>query len=187
MKPVRLPVSTPKESLDLISTALQGFWGDRIPAETARRVRDYWREFTPPDYPVSDLIKAFDCDADQVVLVQDIPYQSLCEHHLLPFFGMVSIAYIPQGKVMGLSKFGRVTDYYAKRPQLQEQMTQQIGQAIDKYLHPLGVMVIATGTHTCMSARGVLKQGAITKTSFVSGAFEQDLNARQEVLSLVTA
>jgi GTP cyclohydrolase I len=109
----------------------------------------------------------------------------LCEHHLLPFFGVAHIGYIPNGKVLGLSKFGRVTNFFAKQPQLQERLTRQIGLAIDQYLAPVGTIVILEGTHTCMSARGVLKQNAMTRTSYVSGVFKTDLNARQEALSLI--
>lgn len=178
-------VSTLSEQ-ELLSQLLVRFWGDTIPEETARRVLGYWEEFRPNDLDdCSYLFKTFDNDSDELVLVTGITYQSLCEHHLLPFFGVAHIAYIPQGKVLGLSKFGRVLDHFAKRPQLQERLTCQIGSAIDKYLLPAGTMVILEGTHTCMSTRGVNKQGACTKTSYVSGVFKDDINARQEVLQLL--
>jgi GTP cyclohydrolase I len=171
--------------MNLISQALQAFWGDAVPLETDRRVFQYWQEFTSPDFDVSTLFKKFEADYDEIVVVKDIPFQSLCEHHLLPFFGVAHIAYIPVDYVLGLSKFGRVVDYYAKRPQLQERVTQQVGAAIDEHLEPSGTLVIMEGTHTCMSARGVLKQGAITKTSFCSGLFRVDRTARQEALQLI--
>jgi GTP cyclohydrolase I len=153
--------------------------------DTARRVCQYWEEFTPPSYPVGELFKTFEDDCNEIVIVRNIDYQSLCEHHLLPFFGEASIAYIPNGRVMGLSKFGRIVDYYAKRPQLQERLTRQVGESINEHLHPLGVMVQCKGLHTCMSARGVLKQGAETVTSYVSGVFKTDLSARNEGLVLL--
>lgn len=183
MKPVPQVAST--AHINLISQSLTAFWGDIVPEETARRVCQYWEEFTPPKFDVGELFKVFDDDCDEIVIVRDIPYQSLCEHHLLPFFGTVSIAYIPGGKVLGLSKFGRVADYYSKRPQLQERLTRQIGEAINKYMAPKGVAVICEGVHTCMSARGVLKQGATTKTSYLSGVFRTDSNARLECIELL--
>lgn len=185
MKLAPHPVSTLSDQ-ELLSQLLVRFWGDTIPQETARRVLGYWDEFRPDDLDdCSQYFKTFENDSDELVLVSNIPYQSLCEHHLLPFFGVAHIGYIPKGKVLGLSKFGRVLDHFSKRPQLQERLTCQLGSAIDKYLSPTGTVVILEGTHTCMSARGVLKQGAVTKTSYVSGAFKDDLNARQEVLQLL--
>ncbi len=168
-----------------MSQCLTQFWGDKVPQETARRIIGYWSEFKKDKSSCEQLFKTFDCDSDEIVLIKNICYQSLCEHHLLPFFGVAHIGYIPNGKVLGLSKFGRVTNFFAKQPQLQERLTRQIGLAIDQYLAPVGTIVILEGTHTCMSARGVLKQNAMTRTSYVSGVFKTDLNARQEALSLI--
>lgn len=168
-----------------MTSILAQFWGDLVPNDTSKRVLKYWGEFYPSKENIETFFKVFKCDNDELVLIKDIPYQSLCEHHLLPFFGVAHISYIPQGKVLGLSKFGRIVDYYAKRPQIQERLTKEIGDIINSKLSPLGVIVILEGTHTCMSARGVLKQGATTKTSYISGVFKTDFNARQEVLNLL--
>jgi len=121
---------------------------------------------------------------DQIVLVRGIGYYSLCAHHLLPFFGEVKIAYIPHGKVLGLSKFARMANLYARRLQIQERMTQQIALAIETQLKPKGVMVQVTGTHLCMSMRGVECPGAETLTQSISGCFENEPEARAEAIAL---
>lgn len=172
-------------SINSISQALYQIWGEEIPKDTADRVFRYWQEFVPTDKDINDLFKTFECGHDQMVVVSNIPYQSICEHHLLPFFGVAHIVYLPQEKVLGLSKFGRIVDYYAKRPQIQEKLTSQIGEIIQEKLNTLGVMVVLEGTHTCMAARGVLKQGSVTKTSYLSGVFKTEFESRQEALKLI--
>lgn len=186
MKLVPLPATTQKsKNQALLETLLIDFWKGKIELDTARRVLGYWQEFNSTDTDVRDLFKSFECDSDQLVVVRDIDYQSMCEHHLLPFYGKVHIGYIPNGQVLGLSKFGRIVTHFAKNPQLQERLTQQIGTAIMENLSPLGVIVVAEGFHTCMMARGILKQSSSTRTSFISGAFKTDAVARQETLNLM--
>ncbi len=126
----------------------------------------------------------FEEDYRQMVVVKDIDFYSLCEHHLLPFFGKVHIAYIPNGKVTGLSKIARVVDVFARRLQIQERMTTQIKDCIQQTLHPLGVMVVVEAQHLCMQMRGVQKQHAITTTSDFTGAFTRP-ETREEFLRLI--
>jgi GTP cyclohydrolase IA len=123
---------------------------------------------------------------DEMVIVKDIEFFSLCEHHLLPFFGKVHVAYIPQEKVIGLSKLPRIVDMFARRLQLQERMTQQIAQTIDEAIAPLGVGVICEARHLCMMMRGVEKQHSGAVTSAMLGAFRTHKETRDELLSLVS-
>nr|DAM53121.1 MAG TPA: GTP cyclohydrolase I [Caudoviricetes sp.] len=135
--------------------------------------------------PAQHLTKTFDVDHNDIVLVKDIPFNSLCEHHLAPFVGKVHIAYIPSDKITGLSKFGRTVEGYAKRLQVQERLTQQIADAIQETLNPQAVAVIIEAEHTCMSGRGIKKHGATTVTSTMRGLFKENAAARGEVLSLL--
>ena len=123
-------------------------------------------------------------DYSQMVIVRDIDFYSLCEHHMLPFFGKVHVAYIPDGYITGLSKIARVVDIYSHRLQVQERMTLQIRQCIEETLKPLGVMVVVEARHMCMQMRGVEKQNSITTTSEFSGAFNQ-AKTRQEFMNLI--
>ena len=125
-------------------------------------------------------------DASEIVLVKDIELYSLCEHHLLPFTGRAHVAYIPQGTVIGLSKIARIVDVFARRLQIQEQLTVQIADALMKTLHPLGVAVVIEAKHLCMMMRGVEKQNSIMKTSCLLGSFKTDASTRSEFLSLLT-
>ena len=135
--------------------------------------------------PVAILNSAkFSEDYRQMVIVRDINFYSLCEHHVLPFYGKVHVAYIPNGQVTGLSKIARVVDCFARRLQIQERMTKQIRECIQEALHPLGVMVVVEAQHMCMQMRGVHKQGSITTTSDFSGAFNQ-AKTREEFLALI--
>lgn len=123
---------------------------------------------------------------EELVLVKDIPFYSMCEHHLVPFFGKAHVAYIPKGgKVVGLSKLARSVEAVAQRPQLQERITTTIADAIVEKLKPYGVMVVVEAEHMCMTMRGVKKTGSKTVTSAVRGIFEKDAAARAEVLSLI--
>lgn len=126
----------------------------------------------------------FEEDYKQMVVVKDIDFYSLCEHHLLPFFGKAHVAYIPNGKVTGLSKIARVVDVYARRFQIQERMTTQIKECIQRTLNPLGVMVVIEAEHLCMQMRGVQKQHSITTTSDFTGAFNRQ-ETREEFLRLI--
>jgi GTP cyclohydrolase IA len=124
-------------------------------------------------------------DASEIILVKDIELYSLCEHHLLPFIGRAHVAYIPQGKVIGLSKIARIVDVFARRLQIQEQLTVQIADALMKTLHPLGVAVVIDAKHLCMMMRGVEKQNSVMKTSCLLGSFKDDARTRSEFLSLL--
>lgn len=121
---------------------------------------------------------------NQMVIVKDIDFFSMCEHHMLPFYGKVHVAYIPDGYITGLSKIARVVDIYSHRMQVQERLTQQIKDCIQETLHPLGVMVVVEAKHMCMQMRGVEKQNAITTTSDFSGAFNQ-AKTREEFMNLL--
>ena len=123
-------------------------------------------------------------DYNHMVIVKDIDFFSLCEHHMLPFYGKAHVAYIPNGYITGLSKIARVVDIYAHRLQVQERMTLQIKECIEQTLHPLGVMVVIEARHMCMQMRGVEKQNSITTTSEFSGAFNQ-AKTRQEFMNLL--
>lgn len=126
----------------------------------------------------------FEEDYRQMVVVKDISFYSLCEHHVLPFFGKAHVAYIPNGKITGLSKIARVVDVYAHRLQVQERMTTQIKDCIQNTLNPLGVMVVIEAEHLCMQMRGVQKQHAITTTSDFTGAFNRQ-ETREEFMNLI--
>jgi GTP cyclohydrolase I len=127
----------------------------------------------------------FDVDYDEMVIVKDIEFFSLCEHHLLPFFGKAHVAYVPSGKVIGLSKAARRVDVFARRLQVQERLTRQIADAIDEAIHPQGVAVILEAQHLCMMMRGVEKQHSHTVTSAMLGVFKTQMQTRNEFLSLV--
>ena len=127
----------------------------------------------------------FPSDSSEMVLVQDIEMYSLCEHHLLPFIGRCHVAYLPQGRVLGLSKVARVVDMFARRLQIQEQLTLQIAESIQQVTGALGVGVIIEAEHMCMMMRGVEKQNSCTKTSAMLGSFRSDARTREEFLSLL--
>jgi GTP cyclohydrolase I len=127
----------------------------------------------------------FGVDYSEMVIVRDIDFYSLCEHHLLPFFGKCHVAYIPNGKVIGLSKIPRLVDIFARRLQLQERMTNQIASTIRDKIQPLGVAVVCEGTHLCMAMRGVEKQNSYTITSAMLGAFQTQQRTRMEFLELL--
>jgi len=129
----------------------------------------------------------FDVDYDEMVIVKDIEMFSLCEHHMLPFFGKVHVAYIPKGKVIGLSKMPRIVDVFARRLQVQERMTRQIADTIQEAIAPQGVGVVIEAQHLCMMMRGVEKQSSATVTSSLRGVFKTQLQTRSEFMSLVRA
>jgi GTP cyclohydrolase IA len=132
---------------------------------------------------ISDAL--FDVDYDEMVIVRDVEFFSMCEHHLLPFFGKAHIAYVPNGKVIGLSKIPRVVDVFARRLQVQERLTTEIADAITEAIDPQGVAVIMEAQHLCMMMRGVEKQHSATVTSAMRGVFKTQLQTRNEFLSLV--
>ncbi|HHW43689.1 MAG: GTP cyclohydrolase I FolE [Thermoanaerobacteraceae bacterium] len=136
--------------------------------------------------PEIHLEKIFSEDHEEMILVKDIPIYSMCEHHLLPFFGKAHVAYIPRrGRVTGLSKLARVVEGYAKRPQLQERLTTQIADSIMRRLNPQGVLVVIEAEHMCMTLRGIRKPGSKTVTSAVRGSFQRSEVTRAEALSLI--
>src|SRR5262249_28646087 len=136
------------------------------------------------DEIVNDAI--FESDASEIILVKDIELYSLCEHHLLPFIGRAHVAYIPNGKVIGLSKIARIVDVFARRLQIQENLTTQIGDALMKCLRPSGAAVVIEAKHLCMMMRGVEKQNSVMKTSCLLGVFKEDARTRSEFLSLLS-
>ncbi len=137
--------------------------------------------------PDVHLRTTFEADHDEMVMVRDIPLHSICEHHLAPFIGKAHLAYIPNddGRVIGLSKFARLVDGYARRPQVQERLTSQIADALQRSLEPKGVMVVIVAEHLCMSMRGVKVAGSTTVTSAVRGLFRTNVATRQEAMRFV--
>ena len=127
----------------------------------------------------------FSVDYNEMVIVRDIDFYSLCEHHLLPFYGKCHVAYIPQGRVLGLSKIPRLVDIFARRLQIQERLTNQIAETLRAKVDPLGVAVVMEGTHLCMSMRGVEKQNSFATTSAMLGVFRDDARTRMEFLELI--
>ena len=137
---------------------------------------------------VEDVVNGaiFDSDASEIVMVKDIELYSMCEHHLLPFIGRAHVAYIPNGRVIGLSKVARIVDVFARRLQIQEQLTTQVADALMEALNPLGVAVVIEAKHLCMMMRGVEKQNSVMKTSCLLGVFKEDARTRSEFLSLLS-
>ncbi len=133
----------------------------------------------------SHLAKQFTVDNNEMVIEKDITFYSMCEHHLLPFYGKAHIAYIPNGKVVGLSKLARTVDVYARRAQIQEKMTSQIADALEESLSPKGVMVMIEAEHTCMTMRGIRKPGSKTVTTVTRGAFKEDFELQKMFMQMV--
>jgi GTP cyclohydrolase I len=156
--------------------------------ETPRRVEQSLR-FLTSGYTtdIDDIINdaLFSVPYNEMVIVRDIDLYSLCEHHMLPFFGKCHIAYIPDGRVLGLSKVPRIVDAFARRLQVQERLTLQIADTIEQKVRPLGVAVVIEATHLCMAMRGVGKQNSVTVTSAMRGAFHKDPRTRAEFLELI--
>ena len=127
----------------------------------------------------------FKAESSEMVVLTGIEFYSLCEHHMLPFFGTAAIGYVPGDKILGLSKFARVIDVFARRMQVQERMTAQIADALDEILEPRGVAVVTRASHLCMMMRGVEKQGSVTVTSAMRGIFREDARTRQEFMQAI--
>lgn len=158
--------------------------------ETPERVVKAWAEYTAGyGQDAVAVLKAFTDGAekyDELILVSNIPVYSTCEHHLAPFWGVAHIGYIPNGKIIGLSKFDRVVEVFARRLQVQERMTAQLADAIEEALSPKGVGVVIQCRHMCMESRGVRARGSITTTSALRGGLKQNASAREEFMSLVS-
>jgi GTP cyclohydrolase I len=159
-------------------------------AETPRRVADMFYEVFSGigQDPVDELDVLFDAGHDEMIMVRDIPLQSFCEHHLIPFIGKAHVAYIPntRGQITGLSKLARAVDVLAKRPQVQERLTTEIADALETALEPRGVLVVIEAEHLCMSMRGVKKPGSETVTSAVRGLFREHEATRAEAMNLIS-
>ena len=157
--------------------------------ETPARVARMYAEVCSGIHEDPDvhLVRTFDVEHDEMVMVRDIPLYSLCEHHLLPFIGRAHVAYIPQkgGMVTGLSKNVRLVDGYSKRPQVQERLTSQVASAIQRTLDPQGTLVVIEAEHLCMSMRGVAKPGSVTVTSAVHGVFRAEVSTRLEAMRYI--
>lgn len=155
--------------------------------ETPRRVAQMYTEIVGGfDLDAAEVLRTqFDEAHQEMVLMRDMPFYSLCEHHLLPFFGTAHVAYIPRGKVVGISKLARAVDVYARRPQVQERLTSQIADAIMETVDPEGAAVVMRAEHLCMAMRGIRKPGTSIVTSALRGVFETSGRTRGEVLSLL--
>ncbi len=156
--------------------------------ETPARMARAWKEILSGMHedPREHLKKTFETGTDELVLVRDIEFHSVCEHHLLPFYGRAHVGYIPgNGRVTGLSKLARVVEGYAKRPQVQERLTAQIADAVNDVLRPQGVIVVVEADHMCMTMRGIRKPGASTVTSALRGTARSHPETRAELMSLI--
>ena len=156
----------------------------KTPLRVAKAMADLTRGYDEDPIEILNQAK-FKEDYSQMVIVKDINFYSLCEHHMIPFYGKAHVAYIPNGYITGLSKIARVVDCYSHRLQVQERMTSQIREAIQQALQPLGVMVVVEAQHMCMQMRGVERQGSVTTTSDFTGAFNQ-AKTRDEFLKLIS-
>lgn len=156
--------------------------------KTPSRVAKAWQFFSKGYTQNIDVIinnAIFSEDAKDMVIVRDIEFFSLCEHHLIPFFGKAHVGYIPNGKVIGLSKIPRIIDMYSRRLQVQERLTHQVADALKNVLKPKGVAVVLEGRHMCMQMRGVEKQNSFTSTSAMSGQFKKSSETRSEFLAII--
>lgn len=152
----------------------------------ARVARMYAEIFSHGEHDPREALRAtFKEDHHEVVLVKDIPFYSMCEHHLMPFFGRAHVAYIPKGKIVGISKLARVVEAFARRPQVQERLTSQVADLVNEMLRPNGVAVVIEAIHTCMTMRGVKKSGSSVITSAMRGDFRKRITTRTEIMSLI--
>ena len=181
-----------KKRLEEITKELLGLIGEDSTRQglikTPKRVAESWKFLSKGYHQNLDEIineAIFDESAKDMIIVKDIEFYSLCEHHLIPFYGKAHVGYIPNGKIIGLSKIPRIIDFYSRRLQVQERLTNQIATCIQDLLNPKGVAVIMEGRHFCMLMRGVQKQNSIASTSSMLGAFKDQSTTRNEFLKLV--
>lgn len=155
--------------------------------ETPRRVAEMYSELLAGmrEDPKKHLRSVFSENYDEIVLLRDVPFYSICEHHLMPFIGKAHVAYLPKGRVLGVSKLARVVDCFARRLQVQERLTEQIADFIMESLKPKGVAVVLEASHSCMTIRGIKKPGSVMVTSSLRGIFRKDPKSRSEVLGLM--
>ena len=137
------------------------------------------------DDPNTHISRVFNENYDEIVLLRDIPFYSICEHHLMPFIGSAHVAYLPSGKILGVSKLARIVDCFARRLQTQERLTSQIADCLMSNLKPQGVAVVLEASHSCMTIRGIKKPGSVMVTSAVRGLFRKDPRSRNEIMSLI--
>lgn len=176
-----------KKGIELVLEGIGEDTGREGLRETPERIARMYEELCGGmETDVGEILsKTFSVEKTEMVLEKDITFYSLCEHHMLPFFGKVHIAYIPNGKIAGLSKLARCVEVYARRLQIQERMTEQIADALMKYLSPEGVMVMIEAEHMCMTMRGVKKPGSHTVTYAVKGVFEERESLRQSFFGMI--
>ena len=181
-----------KKRLEEITKELLGLIGEDSTRQglikTPKRVAESWKFLSQGYHQNLDEIineAIFDESAKDMIIVKDIEFYSVCEHHLIPFYGKAHVGYIPNGKIIGLSKLPRIIDFYSRRLQVQERLTNQIATCIQDLLNPKGVAVIMEGRHFCMLMRGVQKQNSIASTSSMLGAFKDQSTTRNEFLKLV--
>lgn len=155
--------------------------------DTPARVADMYAELLAGmrENPAKHIRSVFAEKYDEIVLLRDIPFYSICEHHLMPFIGSAHVAYLPSGVVLGVSKLARIVDCFARRLQLQERLTEQIADFMMDKLKPQGVAVVLEASHSCMSIRGIKKPGSIMVTSAIRGIFKKDPRSRSEIMSLI--
>ncbi len=158
---------------------------DGLKETPARVVRSYQELYSGYKQDPKDVIKCFEDPYDELVLLKDIQFSSVCEHHMLPFMGMAHIGYIPDGRIVGISKLARVLEIYSRRLQVQERLTVQVTDALDAYLKPKGSACIVEASHSCISCRGINKQQSKMVTSSLTGVFRHDARARTELLQLI--
>jgi GTP cyclohydrolase I len=157
--------------------------------DTPKRVANMYEEILSghSDDPEQHIKSIFNEDYDEIVLLRDIPFYSVCEHHMMPFIGKAHVAYLPSGKVLGVSKLARIVDSFAHRLQVQERLTNQIADFLMSNLNPRGVTVVIEASHSCMTIRGIKKPGSTMITSALRGIFIKDQRSRSEVLSLINS
>jgi GTP cyclohydrolase I len=155
--------------------------------ETPARVARMYGELLAGmrDDPQIHISRVFNENYDEIVLLRDIPFYSMCEHHLMPFIGSAHVAYLPSGKILGVSKLARIVDCFARRLQTQERLTYQIADCLMSNLKPMGVAVVLEASHSCMTIRGIKKPGSVMVTSAVRGLFRKDPRSRNEIMSLI--